>query len=77
MLDCVLIAKKVRVRAIIEYEVSVPASWGADDVVFHRNESSWCSDNLIPEIQSIEGGCLCECTRFEFIEDTSEAFLSE
>lgn len=39
--ECVCVNKKVKVRAMIEYEVEVPFFWSKEDIEFHRNESSW------------------------------------
>lgn len=78
--DCVLISKKVRLRMTVEYEVRVPAHWDKDRVEFHRNESSWCADNAVAELQELlsDDSCtLCGCTEFEMLEVTSEPFLSE
>jgi hypothetical protein len=79
--DCVLVKKKVKIRAIIEYEISVPAAWNKHDIEFQRNEGSWCASNMIGELQEIEDdetqGCLCGITEFQYIEDTTEAFLEE
>lgn len=36
-LSCVLVRRKVRVRAIIEYDVSVPSTWTPEEIDFHRN----------------------------------------
>lgn len=77
--DCVLVAKKVKVRAIIEYEVNVPAYWDKDQVEFQRNDSSWCCDNMIGELENLlgEDQCLCGITTFEYLGDASEPFLNE
>ena len=79
--ECVLISKKVKVRMVVEYEVEVPSHWDKHNVEFHRNDSSWCADSAVNELQKIvedeESPCLCELARFEYIEDTSGPFLSE
>ena len=50
-------------------------------IEFHRNEGTWCSNNMIGELRrysdSCRHGCLCGSTKFEYIEDASKAFLSE
>jgi len=66
--DCVAVHKMVKVRAVIEYEVEVPASWDKESIEFQRNEGSWCSDNMINEIEALDG-CLCNYTDFEYLED--------
>ena len=72
--ECVLIHKKVVVKATIEYEIEVPNFWTAEDIEFHRNESSWCSNNIIEELEDTRRklGCLCECIEFEFVRETEE-----
>jgi hypothetical protein len=76
----VLVVKTVRVRLTAEYDVTVPAHWDADKIEFHRNESSWCADNLVSEIETLQEqspGCLCETVSFECISDQGEARLEE
>ena len=76
--DCVLVKKTVKVRAVIEYEVEVPHAWNKHDVEFHRNDSSWCSGNMIGELQEIEAdGCLCNITKWECLELNEEPILKE
>lgn len=79
-LDCVLVNKKVRIKMTVEYTVDVPSSWDEDMVNFHRNESSWCADNALEELQEYlhaEDWCLCGAANFEFIEDVGEPYLKE
>lgn len=69
--DCSAYRKTVTIRAIIEYPIEVPHSWTKDDIEFHRNEGTWCSDNMLDELKEIidEGhACLCGISRFEVVE---------
>ena len=76
--DCVLVKKRVKVRMTVEYEVEVPARWDKEQIEFHRNEGSWCSDNALAELEELEGdGCLCPITEFEYLGGDSEPFLGE
>jgi hypothetical protein len=77
--DCVLIHKKVMVSVTIRYDIEVPAHWSADDVEDHRNNSSWCANNLVAELDEVAGGdrCLCGKARFEFVRVASEPYLDE
>ena len=77
--SCVLVSKRVKVKATIEYEIEVPNSWSKKDVEFHRNEGSWCASNMLGEMKKLEEkeGCLCQFTKFEYIGDTSKSFLDE
>ncbi len=77
--DCVLVQRKVKIRMTVEYVVNVPAGWTKDEIEFHRNESSWCADNVIDELSETakEHECLCNCVQFEHVEDVGEPFLKE
>jgi len=77
--DCILIQKTVKVRAVIDYEIQVPADWGKYQIEFHRNESSWCADNALEEMKAYgeAHGCLCGHIKYECLSDDGEAFLSE
>ncbi len=74
-----LIKKKVLIRMTVEYEVSVPASYDKGDVEFHRNEGSWCADNVFDELEALceEHGCLCGVVNFTCLRDTGEHYLEE
>lgn len=77
--DCVLLKKRVKIRMIVEYEVSVPNHWDKDMIEFHRNDAIWCADNALDELQEAAeiNGCLCGIAKFEYVEDTSGEFLKE
>jgi hypothetical protein len=77
--DCVLIKRKVKVSAVIDYEIEVPAHWGKEEIEFHRNEGSWCASNLIDEIVALSDidGCLCSSTEFKFVAVAGEPYLKE
>ena len=79
--DCVLVKKTVKVRMIVEYNVDVPAHWAAEQIEFHRNNGSWCSNNALSELDALfgsnNGPCLCNSARFEYIGDDSEPYLEE
>lgn len=57
----------------------MPHFWTEHDVVFHRNESSWCMSNVVNDLKAdIErreadpsgpgGQCLCKNGHAEFVE---------
>ena len=79
--DCVLFKKKVRVAAIIEYDIEVPDFWEADDILFQRNEGSWCSDNMLDELEELKksGVDFCDITRFVIpeVKDTKKITTSQ
>lgn len=71
---CVLWTRPVTVRAIVTYDVNVPVHWDEGDVLFHRNDGTWCSSNMIEELAELypedpetgeSTGCLCEQVVFE------------
>ncbi len=77
--DCVFISRKVKVRVTIEYDIEVPATWDVEMIEFHRNDASWCSNNIIPELDRLKDGdeCLCHRTTTEYLGESSEPFLAE
>lgn len=69
---CSAVTRRAKVRAIIEYEVDIHG--GGDPLApehfeYHRNEGSWCSSNMLSELDEIEerDGCLCRAVRFAFV----------
>lgn len=79
--DCVLIKKKVKVTMNVEMEIEIdePAGWDASQIEFHLNESSWCVDNVLEDLEKMikEEGCLCRKAHFTNVEDISEPYLEE
>lgn len=77
--ECVLVVKKVPVRLIIEYDIEVPAHWTANDIEIARNLGSWCSNNLISELEELkeEHTCLCGVTEYEVLDADTSPYLSE
>lgn len=67
-LDCVIRSKRTKIVAEITYEIEIPASWTEEDVLFHRNEGTWCSSNMIQELENIDT-CLCKEVKFRFPTD--------
>lgn len=82
--DCVLIARRVRMRVSIEYEINTAACFTPEELERMRTEGSWCNDNLIDELRAIaeKVGCLC-CTgagvnvSWKFVEDVTAPYLLE
>ena len=65
------------VRMIVEYPVMYSEDFDISNVDFHRNESSWCCDNALEELQDFtndndKSGCLCNRTKFEVIKEVKE-----
>lgn len=48
--DCVIRRRTVVVRMIAEYVVTVPEDWDVDQILFQRNEGSWCASNGLREV---------------------------
>jgi hypothetical protein len=59
--------RKIVVRAIIEYEITVPHDWDDDAILFQRNEGSWCAGSMINELEELGGdsGCICHYVKYE------------
>ena len=67
--NCVMICRNVKVRYSFEIDIEVPAFWGKKDIEFHRNESRWCADNAIVEIETAAGNdCTCDFFKAEVID---------
>ena len=62
---CVFRRKAVIVEVKITLPIVVPSHWSGEDVDFHLNESSWCADNIVVDLQKYidakgdEAPCLC------------------
>lgn len=60
------------IRITIDLPMDFPEDWDNEMIEFHLNESSYCCDNLINELQkySEENGCICMITECEVIDNT-------
>lgn len=79
--DCVLVVRLVKVRITMEIEIEVPASWDKELIEFARNDGSWCSSNIVRDIERAidraENQCICDRTNVEYIDDAGEPFVRE
>jgi hypothetical protein len=68
---CAVVTKKVKVEYTYEIEIEVPFHWTKYDIEFHRNESTWCANNSIEEIENGAGlgDCLCSAHYCEYVSD--------
>ena len=68
--ECVTIVKKVKMIYAFEIEITMPHHWTAKQIEAHRNESSWCADNAIRELERFAEakGCLCGRFKAKFVE---------
>ncbi len=75
--DCVIVERTVVLRMTIEVVVGVPRDWDVGMIEFHKNESSWCVDNLLEQLGSWAAsedqncGCACHATSFEFLREAT------
>lgn len=69
---CVAVERKVKIRATVDMEYSVPNFWNADQINFKFQESSWCADNLAADLSAYvarlpESECMCGRTKIEYV----------
>lgn len=84
----------MRQNKLIQWQINLPmdfpANWTDEQILFYLNNSSWCCDNLIEELQkySKEHGCICDITKaqilirgqrakFSCVDDSCEIPLAE
>jgi hypothetical protein len=74
--DCVMRRRTVVVKMTIEYVIDVTEDWDAEAIEFHRNESSWCANNAVPELERLfehtgkDGAtCLCNRVHYEYVRE--------
>ena len=82
--ECVIPQKRVRLRVTLEYETYVPRHWDKHSIEFHRNDGSWCADNIVSDLEGYlaekpkdllphQGYChLCPDAEFEYLGDVPE-----
>ena len=72
--NCVIRSKTVVVDFMVRTVLTVPEHWDNEQVNFHYNDGTWCSDNLINELsrRSENVRCLCDITEAIYIRGASE-----
>lgn len=67
--SCVIVTKRVRLRYLIEVDVDLPHAWDEAQILFNRNDGTWCANNVVKELKntSDESGCLCDRVTAEFV----------
>lgn len=71
--DCVVVCKKVKLKATIEFITDVPNDWDDEMINFKFNGSTWCVNNLIDDLHkwetNTEDDCLCNYTEIKLVEE--------
>lgn len=78
--DCVCRKRTVVVQATITYTILEVESSSEYDIEFHLNDSSWCVDNMLADLEKLSEyrGCLCNSVEFKFLrEATAEDELND
>lgn len=64
-----------KVRFVFELEKEFPSDWDDSLIEFHMNESSWCVNNAIDDLESYalkleeQGYCLCASFKGELVKE--------
>ena len=77
---CVVVKKKVEMKYIFTIERYVPYFWDKTKIESYFNESGWCADNSIDDLENQDGDCLCdifECEFLNIIDDTPKRLTKE
>ena len=66
------------IQWIINLPMDFPQDWDDKMIEFYLNDSSWCSDNLIEELQkySKEHGCICNISEARILARGQRAKMS-
>lgn len=76
--DCVTLSRTVVVKIEIDAVIKVPRDWDSKMIEFHRNDGTWCSNNLIADLadwqkrHEADGACICSGTRFTFVREAGQ-----
>jgi len=73
-LDCVIRSRTVIVDFTIRMVTHEPENWDKEQIEFHYNEGSWCSDNFLDDLErrSKKMGCSCDITDAKFVREATE-----
>lgn len=68
--DCVCRERTIVLRLSLEYVVAVPAYYTEKDILFHRNEGTFCMDNDIDRMKV--DGCFCAASDVAYVREATE-----
>lgn len=73
-LGCSRVQRAVKIRFSVELIVDVPRSWDAAMIEFHRNDSSWCANNILPDIERhcSSDRCICPVSEIKYVGEATE-----
>lgn len=73
-LDCVCRKRTVVMRYSFDVTIEVPSDWDTEQIEFHRNESSWCADNALRDLEvGAPDGCWCHRFTAVYLREANEA----
>lgn len=67
---CVTVERPVVVEITTQLTIMVPISWDKEQIEFHRNEGTWCADNMQHDLKhhiEHQERCLCSVTKYKYI----------
>ena len=70
--ECVMRTRTVMVEVIFQIMREVPEHWDEDNIEFGLNESSWCFDNILEDLQPGNGECLCNHAYGKYLREATE-----
>jgi hypothetical protein len=74
--DCVVVTRTVVLEMKIQYVVEVPRDWDEEMIRFHRNDSSFCSNNDVrtinKQLDEHEHTCVCFRSETRFVREATE-----
>ncbi len=72
--DCVTRCRTVVVEFAFRITRAVPEHWDAKHIEFHMNEGSWCTSNILCELEALDNrlGCLCWEAEGKFLREATE-----
>lgn len=77
--ECVVRLRTVVVEVTLRVVRKVPESWTPDEIEFHLNESSWCANNILDDIEAMtkdredgESRCLCPHFQARYVSEATQ-----
>lgn len=69
---CVIRERTVVVHMTVEYVITVPEFWTAEDIERHRNDGRWCVLNGLAELEDLHArtdDCFCDRTVYKYVRE--------
>lgn len=71
---CVIRKRTIVMEMKINIVMDVPEDWDEAMCNFHKNEGTWCANNILHDLNAMKErmNCLCDVAEFKYLREANE-----